>query len=298
VLAIKVTFGLATIDRAALAWISGQRMFAAGSIAAGITGCGARTWICAWFARGRISARMCGEEIRNRLWARRTFTVQMALGFMTVDGAPFAGMSGERMFACVLIAAGLIGTGIAGSGASARICRRMSCCSFRTRMSGELVFAGMMVAMMVAVMIAVMVAMMVAGMMIAGVPARVTGELMFATVAARMAASLPSPAGVSATAAAATPTTAAMSEDGSGQQYRGQRGQSPANAENRQLRAAADEFGPVRRCGALEILTLGRQLDEGFHRATFLESRRSETRRNRKRSKRDGAQIGNGSKQS
>jgi hypothetical protein len=87
-------------------------------------------------------------------------------------------------------------------------------------------------------------------------------------------------------------SASAVGEDGGRQQYRSQRNQSPANSENPGIRAAADDFLPVRRRGASEILAPRWQLDEWFHRTTFLESGRSETRRDRKTSKRDGAQIG------
>jgi hypothetical protein len=123
-----------------------------------------------------------------------------------------------------------------------------------------------------------MVVAMCAGVVCAGVVcAGVSTGMLFAMVSAGMMFSaVMTPAVMSPSMMAATVTTAmtptAASEHGRGKQYPGQRGQSAANGENRQFPGAANDFLPIRRCGALEILALGRQLDEGFHRATFLES--------------------------
>ena len=92
--------------------------------------------------------------------------------------------------------------------------------------------------------------------------------------------------------ASAAMTATAASEDGTGQQQAGQCSQSPANAENPRFRAAADDISPVRQCGVWRFWLSDGSLTKDFIVRTFLESGRSETRRNRKTSERDGAQTG------
>jgi hypothetical protein len=123
-------------------------------------------------------------------------------------------------------------------------------------------------------------------MVFARVVFAVMPTVMFAPM---MTASVMTTTVVSPAVMSASMTATAASEDGTGQQQAGQRGQSPANAEKPWFRAAADDFSPVRRCSALEIVALGRQLDAGFHRATFLESGRSENASQSQDSKRDSA---------
>jgi len=293
-------FGLAMVDRTTVGGMSCQGMFAGGSIAVGISDCMASARIPIWsyssgipgcLSTSRIRARMpcCGdpahtscERIRDRS-TRGMFAVEVTFGLAT-----FGGMSGQGMFA-----SGSIAAGITVSGASPRICGCTPCCGVPALMSCELMFAGMATWMMFALVVSVVVAGMTGQWMLTGMAAAsvvitgMTSGMMFATVAAGMSASMsPAPASTPAMSASA------VGEDGGRQQYRSQRNESPANTENPWFRAAADDFLPVRRCGVWEMLALRWHLDEGFHRTTFLESGRSETRRDRKTSKRDGAQIG------
>ncbi len=130
-------------------------------------------------------------------------------------------------------------------------------------MAGRVIFAWMMFAWMPRGMMFtfVMFARMAGEVMLAGVTV-----VMFAWMSAGVMFTTVLPTVSTAMSTTTMPPTTAVCQQRTGQQRGGQQGQSAAKAKNSWFCTTAGEIVPRRYRRALQILALGRQLDEGFHR--------------------------------